>query len=139
MGKTDKFNFGLDAQFFNQRLTVEFNYYYEKTKDLINDVTLSTTSGFSTYKNNMGEVENKGLELQVRADVYRDRNWTVALWGNMAHNKNKILKISDSQKAYNQRVTEYYKKLNKVRAFMTSLHRMQTMQYLSRNMLRGNR
>ena len=108
--KTDKFNFGLDAQFFNQRLTVEFNYYYEKTKDLINDVTLSTTSGFSTYKNNMGEVENKGLELQVRADVYRDRNWTVALWGNMAHNKNKILKISDSQKAYNQRVTEYYKK-----------------------------
>lgn len=107
--KTDKINFGVETQFFNQRLTVDFDYYYEKTIDLINDVTLSKTSGFSTYKNNMGEVENKGFEMQLRADVYRDRNWSIALWGNMAHNKNKILKISDSQKAYNKRVEEYYK------------------------------
>ena len=108
--KTDKFNFGIETQFFNQRLTVDLDYYYEKTIDLINDVTLSQTSGFSTYKNNMGEVENKGVELQLRADIYRDRNWSIALWGNMAHNKNKILKISDSQKAYNERVAEFYKK-----------------------------
>ena len=108
--KTDKFNFGIETQFFNQRLTVDLDYYYEKTIDLINDVTLSQTSGFSTYKNNMGEVENKGFEMQIRADIYRDRNWSVALWGNMAHNKNKILKISDSQKAYNERVAEFYKK-----------------------------
>ena len=108
--KTDKFNFGIETQFFNQRLTVDLDYYYEKTIDFINDVTLSQTSGFSTYKNNMGEVENKGFEMQIRADIYRDRNWSVALWGNMAHNKNKILKISDSQKAYNERVAEFYKK-----------------------------
>ena len=108
--KTDKFNFGIETQFFNQRLTVDLDYYYEKTIDLINDVTLSQTSGFSTYKNNMGEVENKGFEMQIRADIYRDRNWSVALWGNMAHNKNKILKIADSQKAYNERVAEFYKK-----------------------------
>ena len=108
--KTDKFNFGIETQFFNQRLTVDLDYYYEKTIDLINDVTLSQTSGFSTYKNNMGEVENKGFEMQIRADIYRDRNWSVALWGNMAHNKNKILNISDSQKAYNERVAEFYKK-----------------------------
>ena len=57
----------------------------------------------------MGEVENKGVELQVRADVYRDRDWTIALWGNMAHNKNRILKISESQKAYNERVMEFYR------------------------------
>ena len=92
--KTDKFNFGIETQFFNQRLTVDLDYYYEKTIDLIN----------------MGEVENKGFEMQIRADIYRDRNWSVALWGNMAHNKNKILKISDSQKAYNERVAEFYKK-----------------------------
>ena len=108
--KTDKINFGIETQFLKERLTVEFDYYYEKTLDLINDVTLSQTSGFSSYKNNMGEVENKGFEMQLRADVYRDRNWSVALWGNMAHNKNKILKISDSQRAYNNRVAEFYKK-----------------------------
>ena len=57
----------------------------------------------------MGQVANKGVELKLRADIYRDRNWDVALWGNMAHNKNEILKISDSQKAYNERVVAYYK------------------------------
>jgi len=108
--KTDKIDIGIETQFFDRRLTVEADYYYEKTKDLVNDVTLSNTSGFSTYKSNMGEVMNKGFELTVRTDVYRNRDWIVALWGNMAHNTNEILKISDSQKAYNQRVAEFYKK-----------------------------
>lgn len=107
--KTDKFNFGLETQFFNERLTIDFDYYYEKTIDLVNDVSLSNTSGFSTYKNNMGEVENKGFEVTLRYDAYKNKDWLVALWGNMAHNSNKILKISDSQRAYNQRVAEYYK------------------------------
>lgn len=108
--KTDKYDFGLETQLFRKRLTIDFDYYYEKTIDLVNDVSLSSTSGFSTYKNNMGEVENKGMELNVRYDAYRDKNWLVAVWGNIAHNSNKILKISDSQRAYNQRVAEYYAK-----------------------------
>lgn len=106
--KTDKIDVGLEMQFFDRRLTVDADYYHEKTIDLVNDVTLSQTSGFSTYKNNMGETLNQGFELQVRADVYRDRNWLVALWGNMAHNENKILKISESQRAYNERVNKFY-------------------------------
>lgn len=108
--KTDKYNVGIETLFFNQRLTVEAEYYYEKTIDLINDFGLSSTSGFSSYKNNMGEILNKGFELQLRADVFRDRNWTVSLWGNMAHNENEILKISDSQKKYNERVAAFYQK-----------------------------
>lgn len=108
--KTDKYDFGIETQLFKERLTLDFDYYYEKTIDLVNDVTLSCTSGFSTYKNNMGEVENKGFELTARYDVIRNKTWLVALWGNIAHNTNKILKISDSQRAYNLRVAEFYKK-----------------------------
>lgn len=108
--KTDKFNVGIETQFFNRRLTVDVDYYNEKTIDLVNDVSLSNTSGFSSYKNNMGKVLNQGFEVQVRGEVYRNRDWLVALWGNMAHNSNKILEISDSQRAYNQRVVEFYKK-----------------------------
>lgn len=108
--KTDKYDFGIETQLFKERLTLDFDYYYEKTIDLVNDVTLSSTSGFSTYKNNMGEVENKGFELTARYDVIRNKTWLVALWGNIAHNTNKILKISDSQRAYNLRVAEFYKK-----------------------------
>lgn len=108
--KTDKYDFGIGTQLFNERLTLDFDYYYEKTFDLVNDVSLSNTSGFSTYKNNMGEVENKGFELTARYDAIKNKNWLVAFWGNIAHNTNKILKISDSQRAYNQRVAEFYKK-----------------------------
>lgn len=108
--KTDKFNVGIEMRFFDSRLTVDADYYYDKTIDLVNDVSLSNTSGFSSYKDNMGKVLNQGFELQVRGDIYRDRNWLVALWGNMAHNKNKILEISDSQRAYNQRIIEFYQK-----------------------------
>ncbi len=107
--KTDKYDFGIETQLFNERLTIDFDYYYEKTIDLVNDVTISTTSGFSTYKNNMGEIENNGLEMTARYDVFKNKNWLVALWGNIAHNTNKILKISDSQRAYNQRVADFYK------------------------------
>lgn len=107
--KTDKYDFGIETQLFNERLTIDFDYYYEKTIDLVNDVTISTTSGFSTYKNNMGEIENKGIEMTARYDVFKNKNWLVALWGNIAHNTNKILKISDSQRAYNQRVADFYK------------------------------
>ena len=67
-----------------------------------------TPNGFSTYKNNLGEVENKGVEFQIRGDIVQTKNWNLALWGNLSHNKNKILKISDSQKAYNERVQKYY-------------------------------
>lgn len=106
--KTDKFDVGIEMQFLDRRLTVEADYYHEKTIDLVNDVSLSNTSGFSSYKNNMGKVLNRGFELQMRADVFRTKDWIVALWGNMAHNSNKILEISDSQRAYNQRVQEFY-------------------------------
>lgn len=106
--KTDKINVGIEAQFFNRRLSIEADYYHDKTIDLVNDVSLSETSGFSTYKENMGEVLNQGFEMQLRGEVYRNRDWLVALWGNIAHNKNKIMKISDSQRAYNRRVQEFY-------------------------------
>lgn len=107
--KTDKFNVGVELQLLNKKLTIDADYYHDKTIDLVNDVTLSETSGFSSYKDNMGEVLNQGFELQLRAELFSNRDWMVALWGNMAHNKNKILKISDSQRAYNDRVKEFYK------------------------------
>lgn len=106
--KTDKMNIGIETQFFDRRLTVDADYYHDKTIDLVNDVSLSNTSGFSTYKDNMGEVLNQGFELQIRGEVFRNRDWMVALWGNMAHNDNKILKISDSQRVYNKRVRDFY-------------------------------
>ena len=106
--KTNELNVGGDFQFLKGRLTMVFDYYTKKTVGLITDVTIPASSGFVSYKDNLGEVKNTGFEIQLRGDVLRTQNWQLALWGNMAHNKNKILKISESLKAYNDDVNDYY-------------------------------
>lgn len=105
---TDKLNMGTDLQFWNERISLNFDYYYNKTVDLITDVSLPASAGFTSYKDNLGETLNKGFDIQVRFDVYRDKDWNVSLWGNLNHNRNEILKISDALRAYNERVNEKY-------------------------------
>ena len=105
---TNKLNIGTDLQFWDERVSLNFDYYYNKTVDLITDVSLPASAGFTSYKDNLGETLNKGFDIQVRFDVYKDKDWNVSLWGNLNHNRNEILKISDALRAYNERVNEKY-------------------------------
>lgn len=50
---------------------MDFSYYRKKTVDLVNNVTLPSSTGFTTYKDNIGEVMNKGFEIQLRSNVFR--------------------------------------------------------------------
>lgn len=110
---TNKLNIGADLQLWKNRIILTGEWYYDKTVDLITDVTLPTSSGFVSYKDNMGEIENKGLELSLRLNLLQDKDYNLAVWGNIAHNKNKILKISESLKAYNLQVEKYYAEAEK--------------------------
>lgn len=105
---TNKLNVGTDLQFWNERISLNFDYYYNKTVDLITDVTLPSSSGFVTYKDNLGETLNEGFDIQVRFDVYKSKDWNVSLWGNLNHNENKILKVSNALRAYNEQVDEHF-------------------------------
>ena len=67
----------------------------------------------------MGEVLNQGFELNLKLNPIRSKNWNLMIYANLAHNKNKILKISDSQKAYNEKVNEYYKEAE----YLSSINR----------------
>ena len=89
-------------------LNVEFAWYDKRTKDLISDVTIPISSGFTSYKENMGEVLNRGIELNINTTLVERKDWELNAFVNMAHNKNKILKISNSLKAYNDRVDDYF-------------------------------
>lgn len=100
-------NIGMDLSIMN-RYNLELNYYHKKTYDLVSDVSLPSSSGFSVYRDNIGKVLNKGVEVIGNFKVLSQRNWDVVLFGNMAHNKNKILEIAESLKQYNARVDEYY-------------------------------
>lgn len=104
---TNTFDAGIEMRMLKGLLYFRGTYYVKRTVDLINDVTIPSHSGFTTYIDNVGEIENKGFELDVRADVLRTKDWYVAVFANLAHNKNTILKISESLKAYNAKVDAF--------------------------------
>ena len=84
----------------------------ESVEELYNEIEKSVAAGFmqSNRKDNIGEVMNKGVEIQLRSNILNAKDWFVAVFANMAHNENKITKISDSLKEYNKRVQEKYAK-----------------------------
>lgn len=106
--KTHNMDIGLDVDMFKGLLQMNFSYYRKKTVGLVNSVTLPSSTGFTSYKDNIGEVMNKGVEIQMRSNVFTNKDWHVSVFANMAHNKNEITKISDSMKEYNRRVQDKY-------------------------------
>ena len=101
--RTHETNVGIDLGLWNDRLQLTFDYYVKNTKDLLTSVTLPPSLGFTSYMANLGEVQNKGWELNLKATVIKDNAnklyWS--LFGSMIHNTNKLMKISDALKAYN--------------------------------------
>lgn len=106
---TKEYNIGIEVGILQDLLYMDATYYRKKTVDLINNVTIPSSTGFTTYMDNIGEIENKGFELNFRANVIRQDNLFVALFANLAHNRNKILKISESLKAYNDSIDQHFK------------------------------
>ena len=94
---------GFDITLFN-RLSGRFEYYNNLTDNLLTDVTLAPSSGFSSYKENLGETVNKGYELTLNYHLLTlsQSRTTVNVFFNVAHNTNKISKISNALKAYNE-------------------------------------
>jgi Outer membrane cobalamin receptor protein len=91
--ETAKFNVGIDATFLSI-FDLTLDYYYHKTQDMVFNVPMSFTSGYASIPQNIGELENKGLELSLKANLVRtsDINWNVTLVG--SKNKNKVKKLS---------------------------------------------
>lgn len=110
--KTHNMDLGLDLDLFKGLFQMNFSYYRKKTVDLVNSVSLPSSTGFTSYKDNIGEVMNKGVEIQLRSNLINTKDWYVAAFANMAHNKNELTKISDSLKEYNKRVQDKYANYN---------------------------
>lgn len=100
---TKTINAGIDLEMFERRLTVSADVYSKITNDAISDITIPSSSGFKSYTANIGEVRNRGVELGITAVLIRipESGWRWSVGGTLAHNKNKIMKISNSLKALN--------------------------------------
>lgn len=91
-----KFNVGLQAYMLNNRLCVDFNYYVNKTKDLLTLQTFKNPiGGINNYWTNGGEIKNQGFELSVTAKPVVTRNWNVEVGASVGHYANKVTKLPD--------------------------------------------
>jgi len=101
--RTQTSDLGLDIGLLENRIWISGRYYYKRTKDLLADINTAPSLGFSSYKSNLGELENQGVEMNFRVDFLRkNKDWRINLNGNLSHNENKILNISEALKEYNQ-------------------------------------
>ena len=86
-------NIGLDLGFFNNRLTGTIDLYAKKTEDLLQQVSLPTSTGYRKMYINRGSISNKGFDLMVNAVVLENKDMHLSVGGNISLNRNKILEL----------------------------------------------
>ena len=98
---SEQLDLGFDARFLGGRLGVVFDWYKKTTKDLLLQVPVSPTTGFSSQLKNAGTVQNTGVEFAInwRDQIGKDFEYNVSY--NIAYNKNKVTEVNSSQKYNN--------------------------------------
>ncbi len=102
--KTNEFNIGTEVGLLQGRVKGEFNFYTKRTGNLLSNMDLPHSMGFSSYVSNVGEVKNRGWEASATGylirDTEREINWMIG--GQLVYNKNYISKLSEAVKAQNE-------------------------------------
>ena len=96
---TDQADAGLDIGFLNNRINLTLDYYWKKTRDLLQNVTIPSSSGFSQMMVNSGWVINQGFELTIGALAIDMRDWRWQLDANFSLNRNRIGGLKGDQYA----------------------------------------
>lgn len=92
--KNSTWNVGLDFGFLQNRLRGNIDVYERTTKDMLLDVKVPQTTGFSTNFMNAGSMKNTGVELQLDGDIISTNDFLWTLGFNLAHNKTEILDLA---------------------------------------------
>lgn len=105
---TKQTDIGFDLSMLENRLTFNAGYYYKKTEDLLLAVPLPRSSGFQSVVQNLGEIENKGLEFALGYDLLPKTSalsWNIS--ANIAGNRNKVLKLVAPFNVYGRDLFRY--------------------------------
>jgi len=93
---TTQTGLGFDLSFFKNRISLNFDVYYNHTKDLLLERPIPASSGFYLISSNIGQLENKGLEVVLNTvNIDKAFVWTSSL--NFAMNRNKVLSLYQDQ------------------------------------------
>ena len=93
--KQRKYTIGLISAFFDNRLNINADFYSRITESMLMNVPVAYTTGFSTVKRNIGKLQNRGFNVAISTDIYRDkgRGILVTPYVNFGYNKNKVLEL----------------------------------------------
>ena len=97
--RTASFDIGLNFRLFD-RITTDVDVYKKKTTDLIMQIPWSYTTGFKSDWGNMGAMTNTGVEVDFKADLFKNKDWYVGARVNFAYNKNEITELFGGLDAY---------------------------------------
>lgn len=95
---SETWNFGLDFTLLKNRLSGKIEYYVTNTKDILLGVGLPPTSGVSSYTANIGQTQNKGIELSLNGTIIDNKNgWSWDAGVNFYANRNKLVALASGQ------------------------------------------
>lgn len=92
--RQDELEIGFDAGFINNRIGLEFSYYHQKVTDLLLPRVLAPSTGFSSRFENVGNLENKGVELLLRAAPVKNENLTWDIIASFSKNNNEVTNVA---------------------------------------------
>lgn len=90
-------NIGVDASFLNNRISTSIDYYVKTNKDLLLNKPSLASSGSTSFLTNIGEVRNKGIEVELNTKNIIKKNFQWATSLNVSYNKNEVLKLDGEQ------------------------------------------
>ena len=95
--RQDELEIGFDAGFLNNRIGFEFTYYNQQITDLLLERELSPSTGFSTRFENIGELENQGIEILLRAAPIKNEDFSWDITTTFATNENEVTSVPGGQ------------------------------------------
>ena len=90
---TNRFNVGVEGNFFDNRLNLRANYFFSKTNNLITLGTLAYVAGIPTYYTNDGALKNNGFDAAFNAKVIDGRQFKLEVGASIGHYKNKLTRL----------------------------------------------
>lgn len=97
---TTQYNAGIDLGILDNRVNFTFDAYYKKTTDLLLNVPLPLYSGYASSLQNVGSIQNQGVEFSINSDNIKDSHFTWRSTLVFAANRNKILSLGNGTTAY---------------------------------------
>lgn len=90
---TKQFDFGIDFGFLDNRLSLEVDYYYKKTTDLLLEKELPYQTGYSAILDNVGSTKNQGFEIALNSINFDNKNFKWSTNLSLAFNRNKVIDL----------------------------------------------